>query len=83
MSNSDRNRLGNCWKSYLIYFVCRISKKQKKLFLIVNTKGLQREREVPKYAKCICDHQKNGECTLNERMQFFYFTKSVNAYTNL
>ena len=83
MSNSDRNRLGNCWKSYVIYFVCRISKKQKTLFLIVNTKGLQREREVPKYAKCICDHQKNGECTLNERMQFFDFTKSVNAYTNL
>ena len=51
MSNSDRNRLGNCWKSYVIYFVCRISKKQKTLFLIVNTKGLQREREVPKYAK--------------------------------
>ena len=56
---------------------------KKKTFLIVNNKGLQREREVQKYAKCICDHQKNGECTLNERMQFFYFTKSVNAYTNL
>ena len=64
--------------------MCRISKKtKKKWFLIVNTKGIQREREVPKYAKCICDHQKNGECTLNERMQFFDFTKSVNAYTNL
>ena len=63
--------------------MCRVSKKQKKWFLIVHTKGLQREREVPKYTKCICDHQKNGECTLNERMQFFYFTKSVNAYTNL
>ena len=51
MNNSGRSRLGDCWKSYLIYFVCRISKKQKKTFLIVNTKGLQREREVPKYAK--------------------------------
>ena len=59
--------------------MCRISKKtKKKWFLIVNTKGIQREREVPKYAKCICDHQKNGECTLNERMQSFDFTKSVN-----
>ena len=64
--------------------MCRGSKKKtKKRFLTVHTKGLQREREVPKYTKCICDHQKNGECTLNERMQFFYFTKSVNAYTNL
>ena len=55
--------------------MCRISKKQNKWFLIVNTKGIQREREVPKYAKCICDHQKNGECTLNERMHFFILQK--------
>ena len=55
-----------------------LAKNKKKLFLIVNTKGLQREREVPKYAKCMCDHQKNGECTLNERIQFFDFTKSIN-----
>ena len=78
MSNSDRNRLGNCWKSYLIYFVCRISKEQKKIFLIINTKGLQREWEVPKYTKCICDHQTNAECTLQCTLQSFDFTKSVN-----
>ena len=60
-----------------------LAKNKKERFLIVNTKGIQREWEVPKYAKCICDHQKNGECTLNKRMQFFDFTKSVNAYTNL
>ena len=60
--------------------MCHISKKQKKKrFLIVHTKGLQRKWEVPKYAKCICDHQKNGERTLTERMQFFDFTKSFNA----
>ena len=60
--------------------MCRVSKKQKKKrFLIVHTKGLQREREVPKYTKCICNHQKNGECTLNERMQSFDFTKSANG----
>ena len=60
-----------------------LAKNKKKRFLIVNTKGLQRERELPKYAKCICDHEKNGERTLNERRQFFDFTKSFNAYTNL
>ena len=63
--------------------VASAKNKKKKWFLIVNTKDIQREREVSKYAKCICDHQKNGEWTLNERMQFFDFTKSVNAYTNL
>ena len=55
-----------------------LAKSEKKNVLIVNTKSLQREREIPKYAKCICNHQKNGECTLNERMQSFDFTKSVN-----
>ena len=56
--------------------MCHISKKQKKKrFLIVHTKGLQRKWEVPKYAKCICDHQKNGERTLNERMHFFILQK--------
>ena len=51
---------------------------KKKRSLIVNIKGLQREREVPRYNKCICDHQKNGECILNERRQSFYFTRRVN-----
>ena len=55
--------------------MCRISKKQKKWFLIVNAKGIQREREVPKYAKCICDHQENGECTLNEECNFLILQK--------
>ena len=45
---------------------------------MVDIKGLQREREAPRYTKCICDHQKNGGCTLNERIQSVDFTKSVN-----
>ena len=47
------------------------------MFWLVNIKGLQREQEVPRYTKCICDDQKDRECTFNGRIESFDFTKSV------
>ena len=66
--------------------MCRISKKNG--FLIVNTEGLQREREVPRYTKCVSDHQKNGECTLMKEynlliLQEVSTSRQFNTYTNL
>ena len=57
--------------------LCMVLAWKSLVSLAVNFRGLQREREVPGYTKCICDHQKNGGRTLNERLESLKFIRNV------